>query len=67
MLRFSLGKYGVGLTPCNNFKFFNMTFYYTYPLFSKKDRKFYTGYTQNLKLRFELKIQIVIPGVDFLK
>jgi len=27
--------------------------YYTYILQSKKDRKFYTGYTKNLKLRFE--------------
>ena len=30
-----------------------MKFYYTYILLSKKDRKFYTGYTENLKLRFE--------------
>lgn len=28
-------------------------FYYTYVLLSKKDKKFYTGYTKNLKLRFE--------------
>ena len=28
-------------------------FYYTYVLLSKKDRKFYTGCTKNLKLRFE--------------
>jgi putative endonuclease len=28
--------------------------YYTYILRSKKDNKFYTGYTNNLKLRFEL-------------
>ena len=28
-------------------------FYYTYVLKSKKDNKFYTGYTKNLKLRFE--------------
>jgi len=27
--------------------------YYTYILKSKKDSKFYTGYTSNLKLRFE--------------
>ena len=26
--------------------------YYTYVLFSKKDGKFYTGFTQDLKLRF---------------
>lgn len=28
-------------------------FYYTYVLKSLKDRKMYTGYTKNLKLRFE--------------
>jgi putative endonuclease len=28
-------------------------FYYTYILFSEKDRKNYTGFTKNLKLRFE--------------
>ncbi len=27
--------------------------YYTYILQSNKDKKFYTGYTKNLKLRFE--------------
>ena len=27
--------------------------YYTYLLFSEKDNKFYTGYTQDLELRFE--------------
>ena len=27
--------------------------YYTYVLFSIKDRKFYTGFTKDLKLRFE--------------
>ncbi|PIR66893.1 MAG: excinuclease ABC subunit C [Parcubacteria group bacterium CG10_big_fil_rev_8_21_14_0_10_36_14] len=27
--------------------------YYTYLLQSNKDNKFYTGYTKNLKLRFE--------------
>ena len=29
-------------------------FYYTYILKSIKDKKLYTGYTNNLKLRFEL-------------
>lgn len=29
-------------------------FYYTYVLKSKKDGKMYTGYTKDLKLRFEL-------------
>ncbi|HPJ80510.1 MAG TPA: GIY-YIG nuclease family protein [Candidatus Portnoybacteria bacterium] len=28
--------------------------FYTYILRSEKDNKFYTGYTNNLKLRFEL-------------
>ena len=28
-------------------------FYYTYVLKSKKDGKYYTGYTKDLKLRFE--------------
>ena len=28
-------------------------FHYIYVLQSKKDNKFYTGYTKNLKLRFE--------------
>jgi len=28
-------------------------FYYTYVLRSLKDNKFYTGYTKNIKLRFE--------------
>ena len=27
--------------------------YYVYILKSEKDKKFYTGYTKNLKLRFE--------------
>jgi putative endonuclease len=27
--------------------------FYTYVLLSKKDKKFYTGITENLKLRFE--------------
>ena len=39
-------------TPSNNFKFFIM-FHYVYVLKSQKDNKFYTGYTKNLKLRFE--------------
>ena len=30
-----------------------MKMYYTYVLQSMKDKDFYTGYTQNLKLRFE--------------
>ena len=30
-----------------------MQFYYVYFLKSEKDGKYYTGYTQNLKLRFE--------------
>ena len=30
-----------------------MQFYFTYVLLSQKDKKYYTGYTKNLKLRFE--------------
>ena len=30
-----------------------MQFYYTYLLLSDKDKKYYVGYTKNLKLRFE--------------
>jgi putative endonuclease len=30
-----------------------MNFYYIYILLSEKDKQFYTGYTKNLKLRFE--------------
>jgi putative endonuclease len=30
-----------------------MKFYYTYVLLSEKDNKYYTGYTKDLKLRFE--------------
>jgi len=32
-------------------------FYYVYVLQSKKDKNFYTGYTKNLKLRFEQHIK----------
>lgn len=32
-------------------------FYYVYVLKSEKDKQFYTGYTKNLKLRFELHNQ----------
>lgn len=31
-----------------------MNFFFVYVLKSLKDNKFYTGYTENLKLRFEL-------------
>ncbi len=30
-----------------------MQFFYTYVLQSEKDKKFYTGYTKNIELRFE--------------
>ena len=30
-----------------------MKFYFTYVLQSEKDKKYYTGYTKDLKLRFE--------------
>ena len=32
-------------------------FYYVYVLKSKKDNKFYTGYTSNLKLRFKFHME----------
>ena len=35
--------------------------YYTYVLQSKKDKKFYTGYTRNLKLRFEQHKKKKVP------
>lgn len=31
----------------------NIKFYYTYVLLSGKDNKFYAGYSEDLKLRFE--------------
>ena len=46
--------------PCEvilNFQLKNM-FYYVYVLLSKKDKKFYVGYTENLKLRFEHKFYL---------
>jgi len=39
-------------TPLNDFKS-NRMFHYVYVLKSVKDRKFYTGYTKDFKLRFE--------------
>ncbi len=43
----------VFLTLLNNFKFLSECMFYTYILLSIKDNKFYTGYTESLKLRFE--------------
>lgn len=34
-----------------------MKFYYTYVLISLKDKNFYAGYTEDLKLRFEYHIK----------
>ncbi len=42
-----------GFTPWNNFKFIMDKMYYTYALRSLQDYDNYTGYTENLKLRFE--------------
>lgn len=42
----------VKLTLWNDFKF-DYFMFYTYILLSKKDKKMYTGYTKNLKSRFE--------------
>jgi len=43
------------LTLLNNFKF--SMFHYVYVLLSLKDKKFYTGCTENLKLRFERHVK----------
>ena len=40
-------------------------FYYTYILFSKKDKKFYIGYTKNLKLRFEQHINGEVESTHY--
>ncbi|MFH1838437.1 MAG: GIY-YIG nuclease family protein [Candidatus Kuenenbacteria bacterium] len=37
-------------------------FYCVYVLLSKKDNKFYTGYTKNLKLRFEQHQKKLVPS-----
>jgi len=37
-------------------------FYYVYVLKSGKDKKFYTGYTNNLKLRFEQHQKGKVPS-----
>ena len=39
-----------------------MHFYYTYVLLSEKDKKHYTGYTKNLKLRFEKHTKGLVPA-----
>ncbi len=38
-------------------------FYYVYILLSLKDNKFYTGYTENLKLRFEKHKSGYVPSI----
>ena len=40
-------------------------FYYTYILFSKKDKKLYIGYTKNLKLRFEQHINGEVKSTHY--
>lgn len=37
-------------------------FYFVYVLQFKKDRKFYTGYTKNLKLRLEYHQKRLVPS-----
>lgn len=37
-------------------------FYYTYILKSLKDNKMYTGYTKNLKLRFEQHNKVLVDS-----
>ena len=39
--------------PVKQFYIFMEEYYYTYVLQSLKDYNFYTGYTKNIKLRFE--------------
>lgn len=39
--------------------------YYTYILLSKKDNKFYSGYTEDLKLRFESHIKGLIKSTKY--
>ncbi len=39
-----------------------MNMYYTYILQSEKDKKFYTGYTKNLKLRFKQHCDGKVPS-----
>ena len=41
-----------------------MQFYYTYVLLSEKDNKYYTGYTKNLKLRFEKHSKGLVPATE---
>lgn len=36
--------------------------YFTYVLLSEKDKKWYTGFTKNLKLRFELHNKGLVPS-----
>lgn len=42
----------------------NYFMFYTYVLLSVKDKKFYTGYTKNLKLRFERHSKGLIPATQ---
>ncbi|MFA6306191.1 MAG: GIY-YIG nuclease family protein [Patescibacteria group bacterium] len=39
--------------------------YYTYILQSKKDKNFYTGFTKNLKLRFEQHQKGLVESTKF--
>ena len=42
-------------------------FYFVYVLQSIKDKKFYTGYTENLKLRFEQHTKGLVESTKFRK
>ena len=39
-----------------------MTFYYVYVLYSTIDKRLYTGYTKDLKLRFEQHLKGLVPS-----
>jgi len=41
--------------------------YYTYLLQSKKDKEFYTGFTKNLKLRFEQHNKGLVESTKYRK
>lgn len=39
-----------------------MEFYYTYVLLSEKDNNYYTGFTKDIKLRFEQHSKGLVPS-----
>src|SRR3990167_9819443 len=59
-LRSSFGSGNTFNLPCQIILDHRM--FYTYVLQSLKDKKFYTGYTSDLKLRFEKHIKGLVPS-----